>query len=184
MKLYKIIRITLGLGLVSTGVYTGNTWFYLGIIPLAMGFINYCPLEARLGGCDEGTCEDGSCCSSSSEEKKNSISPLSGFSATAPVEKNCCAVSGTIKIEILGTGCAKCIALQKIVEGVVSGLEGEFKIEKVEDIEKIMSYSVLSTPGFVVNGEVKSSGKLLSKQEVKDLLNGTIAKIEENSKCC
>ena len=194
MKWYKIVRITLGLGLIATGVYTGNAWFFLGIIPFAMGFVNYCPIESRLGNCKDGVCEDGSCCSDETNcctpaqtavqtPTAAKAAPLSGFS-TAPKEQSCCSSDTTIKIEILGTGCAKCIALQKIVEEVVSELEGDFTVTKVDDIEKIMAYNVLSTPGFVINGEVKSSGKLLSKAEIKDLLDGTIAKIEENSSSC
>ncbi len=87
--------------------------------------------------------------------------PSRGFKVNPP----------TIKIEILGTGCAKCIALQKVVQEVASELEGDFSIIKVDDIEQIIAYQVLSTPGLVINGEVKSSGKLLSKNEVKSLLS-------------
>lgn len=85
---------------------------------------------------------------------------VGGFSAQKP-----------IKIEILGTGCAKCIALEKVVQDVIKTLEGNFEVVKVEDIQSIIAYQVVSTPGLVVDGEVKSTGKLLSQEEVRRLLN-------------
>lgn len=75
-----------------------------------------------------------------------------------------------MKIEILGTGCAKCKALEEAVKQAVSK-SGKFaQIEKVEDIMKIMEYSVVSTPGLVIDGKVVSTGKLLSVDEIVDLL--------------
>ena len=75
-----------------------------------------------------------------------------------------------MRIEILGTGCSKCQELfNKTKQAVASS--GKFaQIEKVEDPIKIMEYGVMSTPGFVVNGEVKSSGKMLSIEEIKEIL--------------
>lgn len=60
----RLFRIALGAGLIAYGVYSGIEWFYLGIIPLFFGIINWCPLEKRLGGCDGTT----GCCSSNSSE--------------------------------------------------------------------------------------------------------------------
>ncbi|MDF1877768.1 thioredoxin family protein [Sulfurimonas sp. SAG-AH-194-L11] len=74
-------------------------------------------------------------------------------------------------MEILGTGCAKCITLEKVVQDVIKTLEGNFEVVKVQDIQSIMAYQVVSTPGLVVDGEVKSTGKLLSQEEVRKLLN-------------
>ncbi len=75
-----------------------------------------------------------------------------------------------MKIEILGTGCAKCKALEEIVKQAVMKIGGFHQIEKVEDIMKIMEYNVISTPGLVVNGVVKSTGKVLNIDEVIALL--------------
>ena len=76
-----------------------------------------------------------------------------------------------MKIEILGTGCSKCVALFNNAKEAV-GKTGKFaQIEKVEDLQKIMEYGVMSTPGLVINGEVKSTGKLLSVEEIVELLN-------------
>jgi small redox-active disulfide protein 2 len=75
-----------------------------------------------------------------------------------------------MKIEILGTGCTKCKALEEAVKQAVAK-SGKFaQIEKVEDIMKIMEYSVVSTPGLVIDGKVVSTGKLLSVDEIVDLL--------------
>jgi len=75
-----------------------------------------------------------------------------------------------VKIEILGTGCTKCQTLFNATkEGVAkSGLF--VQIEKVEDIVKIMNYGVMSTPALVIDGVVKSTGKVLSIEEIQAFL--------------
>ncbi|WP_419765582.1 MAG: thioredoxin family protein [Arcobacter sp.] len=74
-----------------------------------------------------------------------------------------------MKIEILGTGCTKCKALEENAKKALADAGVFAQIEKVEDIEKIMAYGVMSTPGLVINGEVKSTGKLLNSEEIKAL---------------
>jgi small redox-active disulfide protein 2 len=75
-----------------------------------------------------------------------------------------------VKIEILGTGCTKCIALLANVEQAVAQIGGFHQIEKVDDMMKIMEYGVMNTPGLVVDGEVKSTGKLLTVAQCKEVL--------------
>ncbi len=75
-----------------------------------------------------------------------------------------------MKIEVLGTGCAKCKALENVVKEAVSKMGGFHEIVKVEDIMEIMKYNVVSTPALVIDGVVKSTGKLLNIQEVIDLM--------------
>jgi len=76
-----------------------------------------------------------------------------------------------MKIEVLGTGCTKCVTLEKVVKEAVAK-SGKFaQIEKVDDLMKIMEYQVLSTPGLVIDGKVRSSGKVLSVDEVVALIN-------------
>lgn len=75
-----------------------------------------------------------------------------------------------MKIEVLGTGCAKCSALLEATKKAVAQKGLFVQIEKVEDVMKIMEYGVLSTPALVIDGEVKSSGKLLSVEEIVALL--------------
>ena len=77
-----------------------------------------------------------------------------------------------MKIEILGTGCSKCKALEEATKQAVAQ-SGKFaQIEKVEDIMKIMEYNVMSTPALVIDGKVVSTGKLLSVAEIVELIKG------------
>ena len=75
-----------------------------------------------------------------------------------------------MKIEILGTGCAKCKTLEKVALEAVAKVGGFHEVKKVEDLTKIMEYGVMSTPGLEIDGEVKSTGKLLSVDEVIALM--------------
>lgn len=75
-----------------------------------------------------------------------------------------------MKIEILGTGCPSCKLLEKNVEKVVEELDKKVEIVKVTDIAEIMKYGVMSTPAIVIDGEVKSYGKVNSVEEIKELL--------------
>ncbi len=71
-----------------------------------------------------------------------------------------------MKIEVLGTGCPKCIALEAIVKQAIASSGKFVQLEKVDDIMKIMEYQVVSTPGLVIDGKVVSTGKALSLNEV------------------
>ena len=75
-----------------------------------------------------------------------------------------------MKIEILGTGCAKCQQLEELVRSLVAEAGIEADISKVQDINKILSYGVLTTPGLVVNGDVKVAGKIPSAEQIKGWL--------------
>lgn len=75
-----------------------------------------------------------------------------------------------MEIKVLGTGCAKCKKLEATTRQAVKELGLDATIEKVEDIQKIMSYGIMSTPGLVVDGKVVLSGKLPSVNDVKSLL--------------
>jgi small redox-active disulfide protein 2 len=76
-----------------------------------------------------------------------------------------------MKIEVLGTGCAKCITLEKVVKEAIAKSGKFVQLEKVDDIMKIMEYQVMSTPGLVIDGEVVSTGKVLTVEEVLALMN-------------
>ncbi|MCP3933643.1 MAG: thioredoxin family protein [Bacteroidetes bacterium] len=73
-------------------------------------------------------------------------------------------------IKILGTGCAKCKRTEEVVRQAVNELGIDAQVEKVEDITKILSYNILSTPAVVVDEEVKIKGRLPGLEEVKSLL--------------
>jgi small redox-active disulfide protein 2 len=75
-----------------------------------------------------------------------------------------------MKIQVLGTGCAKCKQLTANAEKAVAELGLQASVEKVEDIREIMKFKVMTTPALVVDGQVRSAGKVLSPQEVKQHL--------------
>jgi small redox-active disulfide protein 2 len=72
-----------------------------------------------------------------------------------------------LNIKILGTGCPKCIRLQENVQQAINELNLQAQIEKVTEIDKIMSYGIMSTPGLVINEKVVSFGKLLNVNDFK-----------------
>ena len=74
------------------------------------------------------------------------------------------------KIQILGTGCTRCKKLQENAEMAASDLGLDYTLEKVSDIGEIMKFRIMQTPGLVIDGELKSSGRLLSMEEIKKLL--------------
>lgn len=75
-----------------------------------------------------------------------------------------------MKIQILGTGCAKCNALTMATEKAAQTLGLEYELEKVTDLNRIMSFGVMMTPAPVVDGKVKASGKVPSVDDLKKLL--------------
>jgi small redox-active disulfide protein 2 len=75
-----------------------------------------------------------------------------------------------MKIEILGTGCAKCTTLYDNVKAALAELGKDAEVVKVQDIPSIMKYGVMSTPALVVDGQVKFSGKAPGVAELKGLL--------------
>lgn len=77
-----------------------------------------------------------------------------------------------MKIEILGSGCPKCKQLYENTQEALKTIGKEAEVVKVEDINKITEYGILMTPGFVVDGEIKSVGKVLSAGEIKKIIQG------------
>ena len=73
-------------------------------------------------------------------------------------------------IQILGTGCSKCKLLAANAEAAVKALGIEATLEKVEKIQDIMKFAVMTTPALVVDGQVKSAGKVLSAEDIKKFL--------------
>jgi small redox-active disulfide protein 2 len=74
-------------------------------------------------------------------------------------------------IKILGPGCTKCRTLAANAEAAVRELGLDCGVEKVTDINAITSYNVMMTPALVVDDAVKSSGKVLSVKQIKDVLS-------------
>jgi small redox-active disulfide protein 2 len=75
-----------------------------------------------------------------------------------------------MKIEILGTGCPKCKATEKIIRQVVGELKADVEIVKIEDLQEIVNRGIMMTPAVVVDGEVKIVGHVPSTNEIKKLL--------------
>ena len=75
-----------------------------------------------------------------------------------------------MKIEILGSGCSNCMKLAKNAEEAVKEAGIDCEIEKVTDLGRIMGYGVMSTPALVIDGVVKSVGKMLSVNDIKKML--------------
>lgn len=73
-------------------------------------------------------------------------------------------------IKILGTGCSKCEKLEKNLEIALKELNFEANIEKVDNLAEIVSYGVMSTPGIVIDGQVKSVGKVPNVKDIKKML--------------
>jgi small redox-active disulfide protein 2 len=73
-------------------------------------------------------------------------------------------------IKVLGMGCARCHDLEKRVRKALDELGVAAEVEKVDDIQKIMTYKVMATPGLVIDGAVKSAGRLPSVEEIKTWL--------------
>lgn len=74
-----------------------------------------------------------------------------------------------MEIKVLGTGCGACKALYATVEKVVNELGIDATLTKEEDLEKIMSYNVMSLPALMIDEKVVAKGKI-SESEVKKLL--------------
>jgi small redox-active disulfide protein 2 len=75
-----------------------------------------------------------------------------------------------MKIEVLGTGCARCRALVKVTNQAVEKTGIDATVTKVEDIQEIMKYGVFITPALVIDGEVVMKGKVPSVNELSKLL--------------
>jgi len=74
------------------------------------------------------------------------------------------------KVKILGSGCGKCNQLADAVKAVIASEGIEASVEKVEDIQQIMAYNILSTPALVVDEKVLCKGRVPSHEELKELL--------------
>ena len=73
-------------------------------------------------------------------------------------------------VKVLGSGCAKCHALEQATREALEELGMDTTIDHVTDFAQIASYGVMSTPALVVDGKVVSYGKVLKKDEAKDLI--------------
>jgi small redox-active disulfide protein 2 len=87
-----------------------------------------------------------------------------------------------MKIKVLGPGCARCHQLEETAREVVKELAIDASIEEVKDINKIMKYPILTTPGLVVNEELVCSGRVPTKVEVTTFIINALEKEEKAKK--
>jgi len=80
-----------------------------------------------------------------------------------------------VKIKVLGTGCAKCKTLEQLVSEVINEMAVEASIEKVTDFKEIAKAGIMMTPGLVINGKVKLSGKVPTKAELTNIITSVLA---------
>jgi small redox-active disulfide protein 2 len=87
-----------------------------------------------------------------------------------------------MNIKILGPGCVRCHQLEKTAKEVVKELGIDATIEEVKDINRIVEYAVLTTPGLVINEELVCAGRVPAKAEVARLITGALTKEGENKR--
>jgi len=73
-------------------------------------------------------------------------------------------------VKVLGTGCSRCKVTMKLIEDVARDLGVEIAIEKVEDVQRIMAFGIMSTPGVVIDGKVVLSGRVPTRAVVASWL--------------
>jgi small redox-active disulfide protein 2 len=78
-----------------------------------------------------------------------------------------------MEIKVLGPGCSNCIKMEELAKQAVREMGIDAKVEKITDIGQIAMHGILSTPGLIVNGKIKHSGKPLpSLERMKELIKG------------
>jgi small redox-active disulfide protein 2 len=74
------------------------------------------------------------------------------------------------KVQVLGPGCPKCVELAKRAQEAAQAVGGDIQVEKITELNKIMSFGVFMTPALVVDGEVMVVGKVPSVDEIKKMI--------------
>lgn len=80
-----------------------------------------------------------------------------------------------MEIRILGPGCPRCHEVEKRTLNALAQLGVAADVQKISDIKKIMEYSILGTPGLVINGKMKCSGRIPSLEEIKRWIQEAVA---------
>ena len=87
-----------------------------------------------------------------------------------------------MNIKILGPGCARCDQLGKTTREAVKELGIDATVEEVKDINKIVEYAVLTTPGLIINEELVCAGRVPNKAEVTQLIADALTKEDKNKR--
>ena len=125
-------------------------------------------------------CDCGGMCKASDVEAKkteeaenakaNSGCCCGGISNEKMMTQTETAKAGSASVKVLGSGCAKCNALEAATKEALDELGMNANIDHVNDFAQIAAYGVMTTPALVVDGKVASFGKVLKKEEVKAIL--------------
>lgn len=78
-----------------------------------------------------------------------------------------------MEIKILGTGCPKCKQLEQNINEAIKDINMEVIVTKIDEIDKIINYGVIRTPGLVINEKVVLSGRVPSINEIKEIIKNT-----------
>lgn len=79
-------------------------------------------------------------------------------------------------IKVLGSGCANCNKLEKMVIDVLAEFNEKAEVSHVKDYKEIASYGVMRTPALVINGQVKLSGMVPTRDKLKEIIASELAK--------
>jgi len=78
-----------------------------------------------------------------------------------------------MKVLILGTGCSKCRTLEERIRQLVAKHQLAVEVDKVTDLQEIMNYKIMMTPGLIVDGELKSVGVIPKDEQLLQWMKGT-----------
>ena len=123
------------------------------------------------GNAEISTEETGSCCGS--DEVSTAKNSSCCCSADTAVSDECCCgepVKGICCIKVLGAGCKSCHEQYENAKAAVKAMGLDLEVEYITDMEKVMTYGVMSMPAIVVNEKVVSMGKVLKAADVEKLL--------------
>lgn len=133
--------------------------------------------EEAKGGCCCGSAPmresaNECCCGTASvEEPECGCNGPVSENKTYVAEEGCCTCGGNgCHIKVLGAGCKSCHEQHENVKKAVADMNLDAQIEYITDMEKVMSYGVMSMPAIVVNEQVVSMGKVLKAAQVEELL--------------
>lgn len=104
------------------------------------------------------------------KKKEETKSCCCGGSCTPETMKQAEAAKGVSGVKVLGSGCAKCNALESAVREALAELGMDTAIDHVTDFAQIAAYGVMTTPALVVDGKVVSYGRVLGKDEAKSVI--------------
>ncbi len=105
-----------------------------------------------------------------SKKKNETKSCYCGGSCTPEAMKQAEAAKAAPGVKVLGSGCAKCNALEKATREALAELGMDTTIDHVTDFAQIAAYGIMTTPALVVDGKVVSYGKVLGKDEAKTII--------------